>query len=221
MYFNLLPPEIHLEIISYLDYESLRSLTFINKRVGMIITRNDIYSALVRLEKNESRADRVKRRLFPCYGCLKLLPWGYYGGQETRMELLGGSNMEDRRCYVCKPQVEERPHRRARDVCFLLAALAGTVIYLTVLLIWLPTWLQQLEMWLPIWLRQLESMLEQIVFGRGNDTEFELRICQNPPQCFSIYSRTALRICQTSAENFSIQAEPWYVLCHIRVAPNM
>jgi hypothetical protein len=77
MSLNKLPPENHLEVISYLENESLQSLGLVNKPVGSTTTRHHIYSALVNLENSGSRADGMTRRLLSYFGCLEVLPWGY------------------------------------------------------------------------------------------------------------------------------------------------
>jgi hypothetical protein len=76
MSFTLLPTEIHPEIISLLDYETLKNFTLINQHFHQLGTRIHIHSALLNLEKGELRASHAEPTLFPCYGCFKLCPEG-------------------------------------------------------------------------------------------------------------------------------------------------
>lgn len=105
---SILPVELQLYLLPFLDYQSLRSLSWTSKHFYQLLTdpisEDVIRESLIALETDldQRHPTLVERGLCPCYRCLRILHvkccFSYL--ESTRYEL-GGDRAQDRRCMSC------------------------------------------------------------------------------------------------------------------------
>jgi hypothetical protein len=98
MFFNSLPPEIHLRIMDFLDSLSYIRFTQTNHYFRSLRRHNHLARCLLELE-TESPQNFILEGVLPCYGCLNVVRSGDLAMVWSRI-LYGNTR---NRCYKIRP----------------------------------------------------------------------------------------------------------------------
>jgi hypothetical protein len=97
-----LPAELLREILSYLDYEMLFIISKTKSYLRQIVVHEHIPKALADIEVSLNFEGRDPAKLlFPCYGCLKILPYERHYDLYWLQSGFMGMYMWKRRCIDC------------------------------------------------------------------------------------------------------------------------
>lgn len=98
-----LPGELHLHILSLLDYKSFTKFRAITKYFRRLPSKEDIKASLSRYEYEESFADFYSARDFlPCYSCMRMLPEVAFVRKQIRFtRAFGHREYLKRNCFEC------------------------------------------------------------------------------------------------------------------------
>lgn len=98
-----LPREIHLQILTLLDYTAFSRLRATNVYFYHLPSNDHIAAALSSYENEESLPDYYSARdFYPCYTCLRMLPEGAFDKKQIRFTRAFGHKEYRRRfCFEC------------------------------------------------------------------------------------------------------------------------
>ena len=103
MPFSDLPREIHVQILSLLDYKAFTFLRATNRYFYELPSKNDIKTVLSRYEHEECVADFYGQKDYlPCYTCMRMLPETAFARKQIRFtRAFGHKDYKKRSCFEC------------------------------------------------------------------------------------------------------------------------
>jgi hypothetical protein len=98
-----LPSEIHLQILTLLDYTAFTFLRATNVYFYRLPSKDQITAAMSSYEYEESLPDYYSARdFYPCYRCLRMLPEGAFDKKQIRFtRAFGHKEYRKRFCFEC------------------------------------------------------------------------------------------------------------------------